>query len=354
MWLALLLIACKGRGEDTPTPEDTGERIVPEVTADRMSVLGHAQECQQALGPIPAFDCVADTQPVPAHADGAPITTNTAERCDKPSLLESSCNPFTRAGRKQGTWMNGDARPEVTFVFTCRSYDSDPPTDAGGLYHDIAMIGHNAITGATCYFQSFPEERIRYMPSPLTAGSTPDLGAVDANDVWDRPAWTADIRCHRCHGADPWIHSPWIDQLRDPENPTEPLVPWTDGATTPYHVVGTAFAGWELEHFALPQNACLACHRVAPGQGCRGFVNYAVGASSTMPLTDSARQYPVSHWMPPEVEGTVDQWEATWRPHVDELLACCQDPDAPACNRTPTPPGTVYVDPDAGTDTAGP
>jgi hypothetical protein len=336
----LLLLACDGG----PAPSDTSDdRTVPPVTADPLTVLGHAQECQQALGPIPGFDCLDDAVPVPVFLDGEPMLDD-GPSCDRPSLLEGSCNRYTRAGRKMGTWPDGDPRPEVTFVFTCRSSDDGPPTEEGGIYHDVAMIGHNELTGATCFFQSFPTTRVRAFPSPLTAESEPDLGEVDAVLIWDRPEFTARIRCNRCHGADPWIHSPWIDQVRVPGAPWVPnsprvaLVPWTNGNDTPYHVVGTAFEDWQLTHIRPEGNACTTCHRVSPGEACRDFVRYSTGGTPDfMPVAASARVWPTSVWMPPDTSADESDWEQAWRPHVDQLLACCSDPDAEECRRTDTP-----------------
>lgn len=345
MWL----LACRGEPTETD-PVDTGERVIPPVTADRMTVLGHAQECAQVLGPIPGFDCIADADPVPVTLAGEPASSEVFV-CDRPSLLEGSCNRWTRAGRKGGTWLNGDPRPEVTFVFTCRSSDVAEPTEEGGIYHDVAMIGHNAETGATCFFQSFPTERIRYFPSPLTAGGPPDVGTADALDVWDRPALTADIHCNRCHGADPWIHSPWIDQMRSREDASQPLVPWTALGQPPYHVVGTAFSSWNLRHLAPEGNACLACHRIAPGELCEDGVRYASGEPIWLPLTDAGRAWPTSHWMPPEGAASQAEWESVWRPHVDQLLGCCRNPSNAECARQDVPPGEIYVDPRTDGDT---
>ncbi|MEZ4318407.1 MAG: hypothetical protein R3F61_12925 [Myxococcota bacterium] len=348
--LVLSLLACKspmGDSDTDPGLVDTDDgRVIPPVTASRSSVLGHAEECQQALGPIPGFDCIAETVPMPITLDGAPATFDPGE-CDKPSLLEGSCNRWTRVGRKTGTWMNGDPRPEVTFIFTCRSYDYEEPHADGGLYHDVAMIGHNAETGATCFFQSFPEARQRYFPSPLTAGGTPDYGTRDARMVWDRPGDTASIACHRCHGSDPWIHSPWIDQLEDPANPGQPFVPPTGSNNTPYHVVGTEFARWRLTQIAPEGNACLACHRMHPGPDAESFIQYSVGGDIGMPLTGTSTTWPASHWMPPEDGSTPEDFAALWQPHVDQLLECTRTPNAAVCNRQPVPEGERYIDPEA-------
>lgn len=332
----------------TPLPPPLPTQLPP-VTADRLTVLGHAQECAQVLGPVPGFDCLTDTNPVPVTVDGVQAITSPSS-CDKPSLLESSCNIWTRAGRKQGTWEDGTPRPEVQFVFTCRSSDVDEPTEEGGIYHDVAMIGHNSLTGATCYFQSFPDERIRYFPSPMTADAEPDLGTTPAEDVWLLPQDTANIRCQRCHSADPWIHSPWVDQVKNPQDPTDDLVPWTEGNHTGYHVVGYAFRHWELEYFDLPDNACTTCHRIGTG-GCNRFLRYSAGDATSMPLSATTEGVP---WMPPGFGGTGAAWEATYRLAVEELVSCCDDPDQPACNTTATPEGYRYVDPTAPPPTPPP
>ncbi|MCA9567328.1 MAG: hypothetical protein KC656_05775 [Myxococcales bacterium] len=328
-------------GHDQPTPAPYVPPDLQPVTAPPQTVLGHAQECAQVLGPIPGFDCLTDADPVPVTRDGVPQTTQNPSTCDRPSLLEGSCNIWTRAGAKQGTWSDGSPRPEVTFVFTCRSSDDQAPTDEGGEYHDVAMIGHNRDTGATCFFQSFPDGRVRYFPSPMTAGSgAPDYGEVDALQVWDPPAETASIECHRCHNADPWIHSPWIDQMPSRALPEEPMVPWTELGSA-YHVAGTEFAYWaeELAYFDIPGNPCLSCHRIGVA-GCDEFVAYSAGDPTWLPLDgDTYGQV----WMPPDFAGTQDDWERVWRPAVTEIRACCDAPGLPGCNVTATPAGQVYV-----------
>jgi hypothetical protein len=329
----------------TPEPETpVPPTEVPPVTADRMSVLGHAQECAQALGPIPGFDCIEDADPVPVLVDGVQATSNPST-CDTPSLLEGSCNIWTRAGSKPGTNHDGSLKPEVTFAFTCRSSDDQAPTDEGGVYHDVAMIGHNADTGATCYFQSFPDGRVRYFPSPNTAESTPDYGTMPAEDRWDEPASTANINCQRCHSADPWIHSPWIDQVESRHDAPSPIVPWTGSNDSPYHIVGTAFLDWEMSYFDLPDNACTSCHRIGT-RGCNTFVDYSAGDNSFMPLSTTTQGVP---WMPPAFPGDDATWEGIWRDPVEEILDCCANPSNPSCNRTPTPEGTRYIDPLAPT-----
>lgn len=349
-WWMLALTACHAptptepapTGLSTPPtvrpPPPTFPSDIPPVVHSPNTVRGHAEECTQALGPIPGFDCLDDADAVPVVVDGV-RTMEVVDRCDAPSLLEGTCNPFTRVGAKQGTHFDGTPNPDVTFVFTCRSSDTEPPTNAGGIFHDVAMIGHHARTGATCYFQSFPgdEERVRAFPSPLTAGEDPDVGEVDAAHVWELPARTADSRCVRCHAADPWIHTPWIDQLARRDAPDELLVPLTGGIDTPYHIVGEAFTGWQMAHFDLPDNGCTSCHRVGT-EGCDNFVRYSTGGVSSVPLSPSADGVP---WMPPESPTDPAAWDAD----VDVILSCCMDPSVPECNATPVWEGYRYTDP---------
>jgi hypothetical protein len=344
MPIVMLLLACDVTSRPVVTPgttADTGRppradqpsgwpTDIPPVVHSPNTVRGHAEECAQVLGPIPGFDCIADGDPVPITVDGLPVD-DTVGACDAPAMLDGSCSPHSRVGALQGRHEDGRDRPEVTFVFTCRSTEAPRPGDDGGRFHDVAMIGHNSQTGATCFFQSFPDGSSRVFPSPL---------APAAEDVWQAPGPTADAGCHRCHAADPWIHSPWIDQVPSRDLPGVPVVPATVGNDTPYHVVGTAFADWQLAHFDLPDNGCTACHRIGAG-ACGGLVAYAVGDPSPAPLTPGVDGVP---WMPPD---PIDQ--TTWRTDADAILACCATPDDPACGRTAVPEGWRYIDPDPAT-----
>ena len=136
---------------------------------------------------------------------------------------------------------NGDPRPEVTFVIFCRD---------GGM----GVIGHNSETGATCFFSIEEGADAFEVPGPNDPGY---------EEAWQSPEVVAADNCFKCHMADPFLHTPWIDQVRNPANSSEPLVPLIASATSPYFIVGDGFSQ------PLPQppvgelqgSKCIECHR---------------------------------------------------------------------------------------------
>ncbi|MCZ6755690.1 MAG: hypothetical protein O7E49_10295, partial [Gemmatimonadetes bacterium] len=73
----------------------------------------------------------------------------------------------------------------------------------------------------------------------------PGWNDADYEAYWQTPDIVAANQCQGCHQADPFIHSPWADQLKHPENPAETLVPVLAGPTnprSPYFIVGEEFS----------------------------------------------------------------------------------------------------------------
>jgi len=258
----------------------------PPVTSAVGTPLHHAQTCAQYLGPIPAMSC-SEAQVVPITVDGVEVFERPAT-CDRPSALTGTCETGERiAARYTGTHHDGSPRPEVVFVNFCRD---------GGM----GVIGHNRETGATCFFhmnQAFPN-----------TDRHPGSNDPDYDDYWQTAAEVAADRCQDCHQADPWIHSPWIDQLRDPDDPAQPLVPVTASAGSPYIVVGRGFT--QPRQAGAPDNACTSCHRA------QCDTNFAVPlgelvmpapfADSTISAEDSAARQELRDWcesLPPRGDG---------------------------------------------------
>ena len=209
----------------------------PPVTAPEGTPLHHAQTCAQYLGPIPAVSCM-DAEVVPITVDGVEVD-ETPRRCDRPNALTGGCETGERiSARYMGTWHDGTPRPEVVFVNFCRD---------GGQ----GLIGHNSETGATCFFHM----------SWFADNTEPHPGSNDPdyNLYWQTAEEVAADNCQGCHQADPWLHSPWIDQLRDPDDPSQPLVPVITDADAPYIIVGEAFT--QPFHEGAPDNSCTSCHR---------------------------------------------------------------------------------------------
>ena len=240
--VAALSVAC---GSSDPKTTDSAQEPAglapdsdaPPVTAPAGTPLHHAQTCAQYLGPIPAMSC-SDAALMPITVDGVEVT-ETPATCERPSALTGTCETGERiAARYEGTHHDGSPRPEVVFINFCRD---------GGM----GVIGHNEETGATCFFHI----NMAHDNSVVHPGSADP--AYD--DYWQTAAVVAADNCQGCHQADVWLHSPWIDQLKSPADPDQPLVPMTAGPDAPYIVVGEGFS--QPIHAGAPDNSCTSCHR---------------------------------------------------------------------------------------------
>lgn len=313
---------------EAPVPIDSGGELVAE---DLPPVVAYAVECAEELGPPPGWDILAESWPVPITRDGIAVDAEgfaDDPTCDRPALLNGECTPYSRIGRKAGTTADGLPDPDVTWMVTFRR--DDPAGDpALGVYKDVAMIGHRASTGATCFFQSFPYELVAELESPLDPDGT----------MWESPEVVDRIHCVRCHAADPWIHTPWIDQLHDLDDPGRPLVPSGADRAAPYRVVGSAFAQWntDLQHVSPEGNGCVSCHRMGLNEACERIVPYATGRVASLPMSATGAAFPGSHWMPPGGSADVASWEAAWQADVSELLDCCRAPQQSHCGLAPVP-----------------
>lgn len=177
----------------------TPDADAPPVTAPVDTPLHHAQTCALYLGPIPEVSC-SGAEIMPITVDGEEVDA-TPQSCDRPSALTGTFETGERiAARYEGTHHGGSPRPEVVFVNFCRD---------GGM----GVIGHNEKTGATCFFHINLEHD--------NAGRFPGSDDPDYDAYWEPPEVVAQDSCQSCHQADPWLHSPWIDQLRKPEEPTQ-------------------------------------------------------------------------------------------------------------------------------------
>jgi hypothetical protein len=219
------------------TMADQKEKHAAPVAAEPGTALYYAYECEAELGPLPHFSCL-DCIEIPITQKGVRVTED-VDWCDNPAIFGDPCQVGNRVGRVQGMHENGDPRPEVSFLMFCRD---------GG----IGVIGHNSETGATCFF-SIKEGGVNaygFIPGPRDPGY---------DDAWQSPQVVADDHCVSCHMADPFLHTPWIDQVKDPKNPSDTLVPMTGSLASPYFVVGDEF--YQPAVGKLLRNDCTRCHR---------------------------------------------------------------------------------------------
>ena len=215
----------------------------PDKTDDPPSLTAyeHAQACAAQLGPVPAFDLAAAVA-IPVHQNGVPVEDGEVQECDLPAAFQAPCEQGL-LGRLQGTRPDGTEDPDVVWLYIVRS---------GGF----AAIGYHAVSGATCFLEidTLPDEPILAAPSTVSAEAY--------NAQWASPRDMFEVsRCQDCHMADPFLHSPYLDQLPDPDSPAQPLVPVVAGASNPrppYEIISAPDGPYTTE---LPGNSCTSCHR---------------------------------------------------------------------------------------------
>ena len=236
-----------------------------------LTLQNYSQQCAQAIGSsLPAFDCVVDGDEIPIY-NGQPAGPR-PNRCDNPALLggpTDACAIGSRLGRMNSAshpTLIGD--PNVEIAFICRKYEHRPGQD---LYDDIAVIHHNTANGATCWYQSefgtgldpwrsaVPAPSQTGMPAPSSGGG---------NTVqWMTPSRTMGVRCGGCHGADPFIRTPYVDAVSESAVsglPRHPMGPYWNYA---FHEWDQKNEWHTLIGASGPLAGCGSCHRLTAKGG---------------------------------------------------------------------------------------
>ncbi|MBZ9959317.1 hypothetical protein [Mesorhizobium sp. BR1-1-14] len=329
--------------------------ITTSSAAPEYTILEHGLECEQKIGPIPAFSCL-DGEIIPITLNGNPIINHVPlQKCDRPPLLglgmsatEGQCVPFSRIGTLPGKNAQGQEDPNIQWAFICRRYkirvDPNFPN-----FEDVAIIGHNKATGATCFFQTLryggAEDGIKTtrVPPPAERPDATPGGEIKAADFWYSPQETANIRCNRCHDSDAFIHTPHVDQVKRvvgghdiPIVPPGPNLKANPPEASRYNFVGEPFQAWPAPVRIQPLgNACTSCHNIGSLTTCDRFTSAATG-SPTTGISDLFQTWPHSHWMPPDIEATgmtENDWAADFAASAQKLIACCHDVSDPSCRR---------------------
>jgi hypothetical protein len=247
--LACLLVAwataCSS-GDDQGSQPAAPSTTAPPITAAPGTALHHAQVCQQQLGRIPTWACQDGVQ-IPIQVGGNAVTTD-QKTCDNADL-KGKCAVGSYIGHLDGQNLDGSPKPDVNWVFFCRRDDNF-----------AQMIGHDKSTGASCFF----ELNEGYMPleQGVPKGTVPGMEAPGYEDAWKRPEAIVKEGCNRCHTPDPFIHTPFIDAARRPDDPGRPMVPEIASPTSLYYMPDEAFASWTFDHVEFDNNACTSCHRM--------------------------------------------------------------------------------------------
>jgi len=341
-------------------------------------ILTYGKQCAERLGELKPFSCL-DGQIIPitvngsVPADGYPAFGpggNRQQDCDKPALLglggDGRCPPYARLGRLKSFASDGSEKTDVETAFICRRYKGrfGPQTYRGETYdasvypafEDVAIVQHNNKTGETCWFQmlstSSPKDA-RRVPPPTEAQLPDDAPAhaLSAVDFWLPPASTAGINCLSCHDSDPFIHTPYVDQVRQADG--TPMVP--ERPFGPYKMLGRKFftnwlSGTETggtRSFAVTTadgtNSCTSCHRIGSQNTCRQFLKQSVGITAATSISEfGLDEYALRYWMPPTGTQNRPADETAWHNNeggfkeaAERMIFCCNNPTSAECKRTP-------------------
>lgn len=314
---------------------------------DDYDIHDYGRECAELIAEIPPFNCL-DGEIIPITVNGkTPETYTRHMRCDKPAYLpypektDGQCTPWTRVRTLRDD--------DIQLLVYCRRMYIRPKDDPH--FDSIEAIMHNVKTGSTCFFISKnfggdPKgDDGRRIPPPTE--KTPPEGMVAAKDLWATPQQIFDHSCISCHDSDPWMHTPWIDQVQQvPHNP------WGFHSVD----VGGPFVNWpKPKSISTRGNFCSSCHRIGSlntcqtrmvgdfgeqpakmlqsvGQAPHGRFGAAKGTAFENPPQVYTAEGKLPHgWMGerlPDVHSFLwNEYEA----HVKELERCCADHAAPGC-----------------------
>ena len=215
----------------------------------------YADLCEPYVGVTPTIDC-GDGVPIPILVDGVEVFEEPPE-CDNPDF-KGSCPVGSRIGSMPGVDAEGNTLPDVVWAFFCRSQGEESLEEG---IASVQFIGHNTVTGATCFFESADAigqtghiDYLRWGEDGYLDGEFPGPDEEGFDD-----AFITDSDCSECHQSDPFIHTPWVDQAKDPSDKTKTVLPQTAEVDSPYWVVGGP--NWDLRTVHIEENGCVSCHR---------------------------------------------------------------------------------------------
>lgn len=326
--------------------------------------IRYGERCAQSIGYIAPFSCIDAGVTVPIYTDGVLQKSNPA-KCDKPVYLptgDTYCNTNTRVGRltlykdKELT----EERDDGKAVYFCRHYTDvsgrsitgDPGSAGPGYpyFDDVGIIMQNEETGKSCFFQALGDNTLlgKRVPPPTetdaewaaaTSNELKAQGARPSKTFWLSPMAISNIHCVSCHDSDPFMHSPWIDQVRTEDG--ELMVPSIPDV--PYKIIGAGlgFERWSTAYSVEPEGSkCTTCHRIGSMNTCRTWAKdaYPLHEDGVAPAlsdfyvknfkTQKFLEHPNHHWMPPPPtkESAMPAWAnklPTYKASVAKLRECC-------------------------------
>ena len=225
----------------------------------KLPAFEYAKMIEPELGVPPIVDCGAGVE-IPIYINGERFQGDPGIHCcDNPSLQMGDCMSGSSLQRYEGKTRAGKPLPHVVWVSFARHDGRDNvfKTDVGD---SVQLIGYSKKTGATAFFES-GDNRKWVRVDPKTNRLTGVLPGIDDPQAFNRAYSTpGQTQCVQCHQNDPFIHNPFIDAARLPEDPTQPVVPEIAGPDTPYYVIGASH--WDMRTIYIEGNSCLECHRI--------------------------------------------------------------------------------------------
>src|SRR5690606_424053 len=100
-----------------------------------------------------------------------------------------------------------------------------------------------------------PEEAVKKHPH-----------AKNAESFWLTPDATADINCINCHDSDAWVHSPYVNAVKDKEGRSHLPNTWEMGWPHKYIILGQGFGfGKWNTCYSIPSESigsCVSCNGI--------------------------------------------------------------------------------------------
>jgi cytochrome c553 len=317
------------------------------ITEDTVSSqIEYGELCENELGEIPFFPKISDrkyetfdcrTLMANGKDDNSPHAIPGVEGSKIPAMVNDreveTCSPGRELGPESSDYScldkadhgmylaRGGTQPGpmvVTaknaqgshFVLLCRKVADDGKGMMNTKrFTDMAMIGHNPKTGRTCFFQNS-------IGSGKDGSRVPHPGDVDRSTT----VWSASVQSYcsgSCHGADPFVHSRWIDGAKRPNG--TPIVPRKgmhadfpiSALDAPYNIVAADHLGFSLPKLLVSEGAgaCTNCHGLAGIRSLGDFTEWSTGTGEEYysKITDFGKKFSESHWMPLNLEGITEQ-----------------------------------------------
>lgn len=328
-----------GETDAPPTTDPCADACLDLATPEG-GALCHSCRCKIALDDwLPSTDelqCSHGEPIVTYHAELSETdytlvpTAPGATHCANPSLLTGSC----RQGSTLGQLTHGD----VSMAWICRDRYLD--YDGTVLYHDMAVIGHNRRTGATCFWDDVNDV--------IHEDDAPPLDLLEASEeerarAIEQFPYNDGSRCISCHDHDPFVYTPYLQST-----------PWQSLAASkgPYHLVGldgVPRSTGVMELVSPEASPCTSCHRIGSNQTCGFFAPDALAAHKGSLYESQVHaaaepgspHWPLAYWMPgaPHAFDDFAQWESTYGDARAHILKCCETPgvDGDGCQWRPVP-----------------